>query len=288
MPHTFDEVCNSALALPCSPTLLPRLAETLVSDDTDLMDLAKLIEVDPVLASSTLRLANSAYFGAAPVETVPDAIMRLGARELYRLAAVSLLGRWMTIELNGYRWEASDFCRTSVITGLATEVLAEETGRVEGSAAYTCGLVHQIGKLPIAFCCADEFNDIRQYRENHDCTWLQAERGVLGFSYADVSKGLLAEWQFPQAFVEVADPESDFTELSDADRCLAAHVHAAHHLSAALGLGQGEDAFFYTLRDDLLLEFGLEPELLEGALPLVFDRASRLLRERLAIGEITF
>lgn len=108
---TIDEVCQKALRLPCSPVLLPRIIEVIEKEDVSIEELEKVIRLDPVLASSTLRLANSAYFAAGGnrVESLEEALQRLGLKEIFRLAALSLAYRWMTLDTDGYRWEAGDF-----------------------------------------------------------------------------------------------------------------------------------------------------------------------------------
>ena len=86
---TFADVCEKALRLPCSPALLPRLFSVLLKEDATIDELEAIISVDPGLASSTLRLANSAYFaaGSSEVENLSEALMRLGQQEVYKLAA---------------------------------------------------------------------------------------------------------------------------------------------------------------------------------------------------------
>lgn len=285
---TLDQVCARALALPCSPSLLPRLAEVLANPAADIEDMARLVALDPVLASSTLRLANSAFFSGNAVETVGDAVMRLGARELYRLAALSMTARWAAIDVDGYRWEAGDFCRASLVRAVASETIAESTGKVDPGLAYTCGLVHEIGKLAVAFACSEHFAAIRRHQSERGCTWLEAETAVLGFNHANVSARLLTEWKFPAACIAVAKHNPPGPDMPDADRCMAAHVHAAHVLATAFGAGQGEDAFFFSLDESLLVEWGLSPALIEAQLPKVFDRVTRLLRDRVSVGEIKF
>ena len=62
-PPTLDWVCNEALRLPCSPTLLPRLIATLQQEDSTATEIEQLIRLDSALAVATLRLANSAALG---------------------------------------------------------------------------------------------------------------------------------------------------------------------------------------------------------------------------------
>jgi HD-like signal output (HDOD) protein len=290
MTITFDQVCARALSLPCSPALLPRLISLLEKPDSAIEELAALIQLDPVLASATVRMANSVYFsGGSSVETVAEAVMRLGARELYRLAALSLASRWMSIEADGYRWEAGDFCRASLVKAVAAEALAQRTGLADPALAYTCGLVHDIGKLAVAFSCAPSFAAIRARTAATHCTWLMAETAELGFNHAGVSARLLSEWRFPEACVAVAannPPTQD--NLTPVQLTLAAHVHAAQHLAAALGVGQGEDAFLYEINPDLLNGQGLSPDIMEATLPVVLERVAKLLGERLNVGTIVF
>jgi HD-like signal output (HDOD) protein len=286
---TLDEVCSRALSLPCSPALLPRLITLLQKPDADVEDLARLIQMDPVLASATVRMANSVFFsGGSPVETVAEAVMRLGAKELYRLAALSLASRWMAIEADGYRWEAGDFCRASLVKAVAAEALALRTRRVDAAAAYTCGLVHEIGKLAVAFSCAPQLAAVRARCTADGCTWLEAETAELGFNYAQVSARLLAEWNFPESCVAAATYNPPVAEIPEEHRAMVAHVHAADHLAAAFGAGQGEDAFLYSLDTELLAGHGLDAETLEATLPVILERASRLLGERLSTGKIAF
>jgi HD-like signal output (HDOD) protein len=267
--------------------LLPRLIELLQRPDTDVDELAALIQLDPVLASGTVRMANSVFFsGGSPVETVSQAVMRLGGRELYRLAALSMASRWMSVEADGYRWEAGDFCRASLVKAVAAEALAQRTGRAEPALAYTCGLVHEIGKLAVAFTCTPSFAAIRARREASGSTWLEAETEELGFNHASVSARLLSEWRFPAACIAVAACNPPNDTLPAEHRALAAHVHAAHHLASAFGAGQGEDAFLYRLDTELLAENGIDEGVMEATLPTVLERATKLLSERLSTGRI--
>jgi putative nucleotidyltransferase with HDIG domain len=287
---TFAEVCEKALRLPCSPALLPRLISVLENEDATIDELQDVIQIDPALASSTLRLANSAYFGAGSsnVENLGEALMRLGQKEVYRLAALSLASRWMTQKVEGYRWEAGDFCRLSLVTAVAAEYLAEETGRVDPKTAYTAGLVHEIGKLAVAHACADQFPAVRTEQSGSGCTWLQAEKKILGFDHAEVGAELLRRWKFPPSLIAVGvhnpPKASDPADVLP----LLVHVHAAKFLAVTIGAGVAEDGFLFQLNSELLVEWGFTPEMLEQAIPEILERASKLLRENLSHGSLSF
>lgn len=77
----------------CLPPLSPvaaRLMDLASEDTCSIHELARLIEQDPSLAVSLLKLANSAFFGGLqPVSTLSQAILRIGFHQL-RVMALSL------------------------------------------------------------------------------------------------------------------------------------------------------------------------------------------------------
>jgi len=286
----LGDVCQKALRLPCSPVLLPRIIEVIDREEVSVAELEKVICLDPVLASSTLRLANSAYFSASAnrVERLDEAIQRLGLREIYRLAALSLAGRWMTLVTDGYRWEAGDFCRLALVTAVAAEYLAERMDSVDPRIAYTAGLVHEVGKLAVAYSCAEHFPEIRAHQKAHGCIWLTSEKAVLGFNHAEVGSELLRRWNFPEKLIAVATYNPPLPTAPAEFMSLLVNVHAAKYLATSIGAGVAEDGFLFELNSSLLIEWGYTSTVLESALPEVVARSSRLLQENLLHGALTF
>ena len=283
---SLELVCERALRLPCSPSLLPRLITVLVSPDSSADDVADLIKVDSALAASTLRLANSAYLSAGgKADNVTDAVIRLGQRELYRLAALALVGRWETGA--GGRGEPGDFCRHALCTALAAEVLAETSERIDPQAAYTAGLVCDLGKLAIAHGCAQFFPAIRTHCTTRGGTWSQAEQEVLGYSHAAVGARLLRAWSFPDALVAAAEFGERPADAPTEALPLLAHLHAAKYIATSFGPGVSEDGFLFELNTTFLVEWGFTPELLQESMAVVHERARARLQDSLTHGVVT-
>ncbi len=290
LPPTLADVCEKALRLPCSPSLLPRLIEVLEDNSSGTAEIEAIIQLDAALAASTLRLANSAFFaGSLPVENVTEAVLRLGLREIYRLAALALVNRWDSGSGTGaYRGDPGDFCRHSLCTALAAEVLAETTKQVEPPMAYTAGLVCDMGKLAVAHACQQFFPAIRAQQTLRGGSWIQAEREVLGYDHSQVGAQLLQTWRFPPLFVTAAEYGYMPAEAPAEAQPLLAHLHAAKYLATSFGPGVAEDGFLFELNDAFLLAAGFTPELLMQALPIVLERASARLGAKLAHGPVTF
>lgn len=246
--------------------------------------------MDTALAGSTLRLANSAYFsaGGQRVDSLHEAVLRLGSREIYRMAALSLAGRWMNTPVGGFLWEQSDFCRRSIVAAVSAEYLAVSSNRADPAAAYTAGLLHEIGKLAIAYACEEHFPAIRKLCEEKRCAWSSAEREVLGYDNCQVSAAMLQRWNFPASLIGVVEVQPPTADMPANVLPLAVHVHAGKYLAASLGAGVAEDGFLFDFNSDLLIEWGFTPEVLEAALPPVLEKASKILGEKLLHGAVSF
>jgi HD-like signal output (HDOD) protein len=284
-PVSLTEVCARAVCLPCAPTLLPRLVAALKKDEGTAQEIESIIVMDSALAAATVRLANSAYFNGA-ADTVGEAIIRLGEREIYRLAALALVNRWDNGQMRALRWQPGDFSRHSLCTALAAEVLAENTGLVEPQAAYTAGLVCGLGKLALAHSCSQFYGAVRACCEHTGSTWEDAEKAVLGYNHAEAGARLLRAWNFPEVYALAAEyqarPESAPAEAHP----LLAHLNAARYLSASMGPGVGDDAYLAAIHGAFLQRVGFTVEMLEAALPTVLERAEAHLGENLTTGAL--
>lgn len=247
-----------------------------------------MISLDASLAGATLRLANSAAFARGKVDSLEDAIFRLGAREIFRLAALVLVNRWESSQNLSPRWEPGDFSRHALITAIGAEVLAETTGQVNPRTAYTAGLISDLGKLALAHSCAEFYPTILRYCEQTVSTLEQAERAVLGYHHGDVSARMLQTWNFPAVFVQVAIHQLRPEEAPADVMPLLSHVLAAKYLAVSMGPGVSSDGFLFSVPGGFLTEWGFSSELLEKAMPTVLERASARLADKLTHGAVSF
>lgn len=272
-PPPIDEVCTKALNLPCSPAILPRLTAALQSDLTSAAHIERLISLDTSLATATLRLANSALYGPSSVDTLEGAILRLGAKELYRLAALVLIGRWGSGVTDAGR-DPGMFSRQAFRTAIAAEVLGESTGQVGPHLAYTSGLVNEIGRLAVALSCGAFLPIIRAHRELRHSTWEEAENAVLGFNNAEVSWRLLTAWRFPAILSETARLMAEPVNAAGEVAALVAHVHAARFMAAAMDERRTEEEVAHPVHAAFLAERDLDVPKLLALIPEVETRVT--------------
>ena len=276
---SLPQLIEKARRLPCAPWLLPKLMEQLNAQDTTADQIEALIKLDSGLASDTLRLANSAYFsGAMHCDSFTDAIVRLGFREMYRLATTKIASRWLTNPAEGYGWEPGDLYRHSLTVAVGADLLAKKLGHVTPEIAYTAGLLHDVGKLALAYVCSARFEEIRRYQAEKKCSWREAESALLGYDHTEVAGALLRAWSFPSNLIAVVSFYPRPRLAAAEHRALVTCVHAAKHLALCLGTGVGEDGFTTELDEAILAEQGITPELMESLLPAVLAGSKKLLQ----------
>lgn len=277
-PLTLSQVVEKARRLPAAPWLLPKLMALLSDPDAAAGQVEDLIKMDSGLASGSLRLANSAYFsGAAACDSLTEAIVRLGFGEMYRLATTTVTQGWLNNQVDGYGWEPGDLYRHSLTVAVAGDLLAKHTDAISSEVAYTAGLLHDVGKLALAYSCSSQFDQVRRLQHEIGCAWREAEKKLLGFDHTDVAGELLKAWDFPASLIQVVRFYPQPYLAAPEHRAVVAHVHAAKHIALCLGTGVGEEGFLSELDEESLRHEGITPEITEALLPLVLDLSSRLL-----------
>jgi HD-like signal output (HDOD) protein len=284
-PPDLAEVCDRALKLPGSPAILPQLMAALHQTEGTAGEIGRIVCLDSALAAATLRLANSAGFGARePVDSIEQALVMLGHREIYRLAAQSVVSRWEKLHYARLPWEPGELFRHSLCTALAAEVIAEAGGGCEPQVAYTAGLVCDLGKLALAYVCAEHYPQVSGWAARTGCLWSDAETAVLGYHQTEVSARLLRAWGFAENLARAVEMQLHPADAPAEIAPLAAHLHAARYLAVTLGPGVTEGGFLFNLDGGLLTAQGFSRDFLEKALIEVRERALRRMAERLTHG----
>jgi putative nucleotidyltransferase with HDIG domain len=122
-----------------------RLAE---DSRTNIVDIARLVERDPPLATRFLAIAGSAVHArGAKVTSVHTALVRIGLAAARDLLLQAVYER-STSEVSCYRTEVAACFEHCVRTAIVARCVAREA-RLSYDYAYLCGLLHDIGEASI-------------------------------------------------------------------------------------------------------------------------------------------
>lgn len=190
--------------LPTLPALYFQLMRELASPNASAESVADLIRKDVSLTAKILQLVNSAFFGVAhTVEDVRDAVQILGFSTVRTLSlSIYVFSRFDPATMPGFPMDR--LWNHSMATGLlARRIAAREWGNLGiVEAAFTGGILHDIGKLVLAYSLPELFQRaVDLARERRIGLW-RAENEVIGGNHAEVGAYLLGLWGLPATIVE--------------------------------------------------------------------------------------
>ncbi|MBI4657468.1 MAG: HDOD domain-containing protein [Verrucomicrobia bacterium] len=191
---------------PSVPSLYIELVENLLKADVSVKQVALIARKDPGLTAAILRLVNSAFFGAAhPISNVTAAIAYLGLDAFKTL--VFNINAFTQIEAVKFRESSLDrLWEHCLEVARAAERIAEaeNADRQTAEAAYTAGLLHDIGGFVLRLDFSHQFQSALKLAEENRMPLSLAERQIFGVSHADVGAFLLGLWGLPPDIVEAA------------------------------------------------------------------------------------
>ena len=234
--------------LPPMHEVVMKAQEIMADPNSDIGDLATIIERDQSIAIRILKLINSAHYGlSGKVSSIKQACSLLGLRALQEVIITAAVSKVLERELKGYEFESGELWLHSVATGFCSRILAEKKNRELANDAYTGGLLHDVGKIildPYVLERKDAFDD---FMKDETKMVLDAEKAILGFDHAEIASDICRKWHIPEN-VTLAIQYHHYPSLSEGSE-LAHIVHAADYLVRLSGLGYEDDDLMYELEE---------------------------------------
>lgn len=207
--------------LPSVAKVHERILKLLDAPEGNLRDAADLVAQDPSLAAKVMRIVNSAFFArGSVVQDVRTATSRLGM-DLLRALVLSERASGGKTSPRIERVQARAFDAAS----LACKFLPESERR----AAFTAGLLCDVGTLVLEQGAPDEISAVYEYAKEAGIAPHVAEKEMLGSSHADVGGYVLGLWGVPPVIVEAV---LGHHVLGRDPSLLSAAVNVAHHIVA--------------------------------------------------------
>lgn len=133
------------------PAVALRVLNAVAEPNVSLSELSKLIGQDPALSAGVLKVANSpVYMGAQEIQTLRDAVTRLGIAELSRIAgtvaARSLFHAQVRSEFARFSQRFTEVVDESVITARTAAWLAMKVRGGHSDQAFLAGMLHDLGR----------------------------------------------------------------------------------------------------------------------------------------------
>lgn len=186
--------------------LLPAEVCELMSADTDTPEfydkVTALAKSDPSLATRVLQIVNSA--AAAPVHPITDihqAIIHIGVNKTLKfIYFLSVVKVFTPVTAN-----QKAIWQHSIETARFAEFIAmnmEDTA-IDKGLAYTCGLLHDIGRLVLFELSSRAIDLVDTKGWDTPIELPEIENRMLGFTHADVGYIAIKKWGLPRVLMDI-------------------------------------------------------------------------------------
>lgn len=199
--NELERLAARAGDLPALPQVAMKVIEVASDPNSSMRDLESAVARDQAIASTVLRLSNSAYYGMpGRISTLSRAVLVVGSDKLksvvYAACTESLFRKPKSSFEDRILWEHS------LATAIVARFLAKQLGHTAGEEALVAGLIHDIGKVVMDTNARDKYQWVVQRVRNEHDTFVAAERDIFGFDHADVGGLVAHKWSLAESLVE--------------------------------------------------------------------------------------
>jgi HD-like signal output (HDOD) protein len=192
-------------ALPSLGSVNKALQGLLITEQRYTAQIAEIIRRDPSLTSRLLRLVNSVYYGlTTPVNSIEEAVFYLGVRQIRQLAMVTpVIEDFQRLTRQcAFPWR--EFWQHCIGTAILTREVTTAVQVASDESDYVAGLVHDVGKIVMAWTFPDHFTEIHRQAGQSTRDLIEIETEILGMNHAELGALYLERHRLPQLMVQTA------------------------------------------------------------------------------------
>ena len=197
----MDRLLQGIEKIPTIPVIGKKVMELAGNEDAAFKDLVAIIEKDQALASSVLRVANSAFYGfLSKVTSLGHALVILGVDEVRSIALGFSVHNFFSGSDNDV-FDRTQFWTHGVICSQVARLLGKRLHIQNDGSFFLTGLIHDIGKIVLDQYFHEDFVQIVGHVSNGRTSFRKAEKEILGTTHSAVATQLLKQWRFPDEVV---------------------------------------------------------------------------------------
>ncbi len=198
-------------------------------------DFEKLIEIDSMLTTRLIRIANSEFFGfGRKTNRLHDAIGIIGVIQLHDVL-LSCLAMRIFYTVPGQILNINEFWRHSVKRGIAARSIAKLCDIPAINRFFTLGLLLDIGHAAM-YAKAPELAAKALLESKEKNRFLdEVERECFGFDYCQLGAALMRHWRLPEVYPQITAHHLYPERTAIKSHIQADIIHLAHQMLEAPG-----------------------------------------------------
>ena len=189
--------------LPTLPTVVYELSRVINDPMSSTTDIEQIMGNDQSMTAKVLKLANSAYY-AIPggVSNLQRAIAYIGYDAIHQLVLSASIIKALDTRASA-SFDPGQFWKHSLGVAMASETTARFVHHKNPSDLFTCGLVHDMGKVALHMVAPDVFLDTLALAKEKGMSMTEAEDALGTPKHTVIGRELVAKWRLPAVFQAV-------------------------------------------------------------------------------------
>jgi HD-like signal output (HDOD) protein len=262
--------------LPMLPAVVYELSRLINDPMSSTGDVEEIMANDQSLTVKVLKLANSAYY-AIPggVTSLQRAIGYIGYDTINQLVLSASIVNALNAKPSEH-FNLSEFWKHAIGVAMAAETTARFVHYKTPADLFTCGLVHDMGKVALHIVAPDTFLETVKFAQANGLTLHESEVQTGAPKHTDLGRELAVKWRLP-ALIQATtghhhQKESSLrTGLSSEMNTVVDIIYLSNLLIHALQFGHSGHNKVLGVPKDLLERMRLTPEQLKELIAKIRD-----------------
>lgn len=192
-----DLILSRLEEIPSLPPVVYELSRIINDPLSSATEVERVMNNDPAITAKVLKLANSAYYSVpGGVANLSKAIAFLGYDTLQQLVLSTSIMQALKVS-RPISFDMNQFWRHSIGSAMTAETLAKRVGIKIPADLFTCGLVHDMGKLVWYMIDQDTFMNTVEIAEKDDLSFFEAEQKSEILPHTHMGYLLAKKWLLP-------------------------------------------------------------------------------------------
>jgi len=186
------------------PQVALKVIRMIHRDDYSMKEVGSEIRQDQVISGRVLNLCNSTIMGLRTVvDSIDRALILVGEKRLLKLVITASVKSLFPQSSQGYSLCKGGIFQHSIGTALIAQELAVFTKKAAPDIAYTAGLLHDIGKIPLDQVMAGNAPFFYRYTQEQGGDLCKAEKLKFGIDHTEAGMRLGKAWTLPNNLINV-------------------------------------------------------------------------------------
>ena len=205
---TIEQLLAESEDLASLPQVIMRVIDMTVDPKATATDVERVVGIDQALAGRILALANSSYYGLPRrISSLREAVVFLGFKAIRNLAMAVTTFNLFLGKSDAPSLARRELWRHAMDTAQCARIIATLLHPSDRQAfgtdeAFTCGLLHDIGKLALDRSRHALFVTLSETARTHNVRFYEIEAEALPWTHSQIGMALAARWNLPLAVCE--------------------------------------------------------------------------------------